>query len=748
MARRTFQPTAVTANAKVRIDLLVGGGPASVLLASDNSSVAGGILTADGTGVLPAVLGPDDVDVLYQRVLVSGTPSGNIITLGAAPLAADSGTYATATVFQGSGGTDDQAAALQATVDGMTVGGKLTGELRVKGVVRLSAGLTLDGGYTAVTDSGNWTAGLAEPFRLVVEGALKPDAAVPVGVTARGMYSPSFDVRFYGGGSGRTVTDAAISASSSTLTSATAAFVAADVGRMVRVEGAGTSGEAPMIARIASRTNATTVVLDDTATTAVTGARCAIRTIGLHVADLIHADFSAQGRDYAGTLLYGDGEQQSGDDIITQSVLRAVRALSCGQAIALKHVQGGFGAILDVWDSNCADGSVITDAADLQIVHWENYSPSTQTSGLVLDRVFNLAASSIALGDNPSQSILKVVGGDGNVFDRLYLTSNAATKVGLDLVEASSCTIGTVQTDRCSVGVRIRGGAGVGITIRKHLSLTGDTVGTRVAAGPTTSYMQMVDIGGYWNYTGSQAVLVDSSVTGGRVKVHGQVDSTVNQTGGSGIKTVDCQSASVVLDVAGLTQVTSNGTVAAGVGHVTAANLLGLAQARLGNGPAPTEFPVVRVGTGYATDIANTTTATDIVTYTIPGNLLAAGATFRVRASGTFDNIATSGAFVWALKHGTQDVFWRNPSYGSAQTGAIWSIDATVVYRTVGASATAVGLTTYYSTVTGETAAAKQRTSTTVNTTVDQALHLVIAMATANAGNAIHVDTATIERLA
>lgn len=92
---------------------------------------------------------------------------------------------------------------------------------------------------------------------------------------------PSVYLEFKGSGL-RTVTDGAITAASTTLTSATAAFVAADVGRLIVVVGAGASGT-DLITRIASRTNATTVVLADAASTTVASAA----TVRISPADVL-----------------------------------------------------------------------------------------------------------------------------------------------------------------------------------------------------------------------------------------------------------------------------------------------------------------------------------------------------------------------------------------------------------------------------------------------------------------------------
>ena len=71
---------------------------------------------------------------------------------------------------------------------------------------------------------------------------------------------------------GRVVSDATMGPSTTTLTSATAGFVASDAGRRIVVAGAGASGD-PLMTTIAAVTNATTVTLDQASVGAVSGVR-------------------------------------------------------------------------------------------------------------------------------------------------------------------------------------------------------------------------------------------------------------------------------------------------------------------------------------------------------------------------------------------------------------------------------------------------------------------------------------------
>lgn len=96
--------------------------------------------------------------------------------------------------------------------------------------------------------------------------------------SAVGAAGDVFNVTSYGAlGDGRQVLDAAITGSSTTLTSATANFVAGDVGKYVVITGAGTSG-LDFSTTIASRTNSTTVVLAAAAVTTVSAKECTIGT--------------------------------------------------------------------------------------------------------------------------------------------------------------------------------------------------------------------------------------------------------------------------------------------------------------------------------------------------------------------------------------------------------------------------------------------------------------------------------------
>lgn len=83
-----------------------------------------------------------------------------------------------------------------------------------------------------------------------------------------------FNVRSYGAlGDGKCVTDGAMTNGSATLTSATAAFTTADIGKVIQVKGAAATGVTSLVTTIQAFTNSTTVTLTAAAATTVTGAQ-------------------------------------------------------------------------------------------------------------------------------------------------------------------------------------------------------------------------------------------------------------------------------------------------------------------------------------------------------------------------------------------------------------------------------------------------------------------------------------------
>lgn len=120
-----------------------------------------------------------------------------------------------------------------------------------------------------------YDSGTGKWVNTTVSSAILPD---PLEAVVEDMGGAVYNAKAYGA-SGDVVylTDAAINASATLLTSASASFTSADVGKAVVVAGAGAAGVA-LVTTIASRVSATQVNLTASASTSVTGARATYGT--------------------------------------------------------------------------------------------------------------------------------------------------------------------------------------------------------------------------------------------------------------------------------------------------------------------------------------------------------------------------------------------------------------------------------------------------------------------------------------
>lgn len=125
----------------------------------------------------------------------------------------------------------------------------------------------------------------ANGVRVSFNNSVRNGLAAPVsgGIEVADQVESSRDSGLWKAG-GRGVTDAAITIGTNTLTSATAAFTASDVGRTVLVYGAAAAGGV-LNSFVQSVTNATTAVLNTNASTTVAAAICAI---GANTGDGLH----------------------------------------------------------------------------------------------------------------------------------------------------------------------------------------------------------------------------------------------------------------------------------------------------------------------------------------------------------------------------------------------------------------------------------------------------------------------------
>ena len=171
--------------------------------------------------------------------------------------------------------------------------GAAFGQIPLVGAAGAGAGVALSSTDASVTNSrpptgsaGGDLVGSTYPNPVVarVNGTAVPSApAAGTALTATssstaawtGTMSGSwiFNVAAYGAvGDGKLVTDGAMTATSTTLTSATASFTAGDVGKAVMVKGAASSTVSTLVTTITGFTNSTTVTLGAVAVTTVTSA--------------------------------------------------------------------------------------------------------------------------------------------------------------------------------------------------------------------------------------------------------------------------------------------------------------------------------------------------------------------------------------------------------------------------------------------------------------------------------------------
>ena len=254
-----------------------------------------------------------------------------------------------------------------------------------------------------------------------------------------------FDVTAYGArGDGQVVTDGAMSSGSAVLTSATAAFTSADVGKAVLVKGAGGAGVTTLVTTIASRQSATQVTLSATnasggavsgalvmwATDDTTAVQSAINAATTHAqahgAATVYVPVAPNGRFYgiAGALVTGGSTL--GNAQLTLPVIAAT-----ANKVVLTFEGQSDGAALQHWQQTVPQMSGST------LVSFKVHASSSAQIALI-----NAAGNSCVLG-GPSQP-----GGYGvapGVFSNMHvairglsiLTTHSANGLTLTAVDLS-----------------------------------------------------------------------------------------------------------------------------------------------------------------------------------------------------------------------------------------------------------------------------------------------------------------------
>lgn len=303
--------------------------------------------------------------------------------------------------------------------------------------------------------------------------------------------------------------------------------------------------------------------------------------IGLLAEDLDLADLGVSGTKFAGTVLYADASADK-TKRIRSTKIREVYASDCGQAIFWRGIEA-FGSFEFIWDRNCKHGTVFKDCADTTIKYFENFSPATQDVGLLFDECNMFSVGILSLGDRPQQALVKIIGGDFGSIQKIRVSGRPdketlpTSPIGLQLLNVHSINIDDLLTFRCRIGLDV---VGSNCQIKMHQSMTGD-VNPLVIEGTPQFPNPRVNIGVLYRFHHRESVKVLDSVKGGAVHLHGDIYD-MNIDGVDGLYAIDCRSAEVVLNVAGLTQ-EPRARLLGAIYHPKPENIRGVAEARLGN---------------------------------------------------------------------------------------------------------------------------------------------------------------------
>jgi hypothetical protein len=362
----------------------------------------------------------------------------------------------------------------------------------------------------------------------------------------------------------------------------------------------------------------------------------------IDVYNLHQPDLSIEAINFAGTALHADTYVGSTLDVtrrIRGGKVTKLHVSNCGRTLYWRGIEA-FGSFEHVWDNNCVNGSYIGFCADMELTHYESYSPNSQTVGLTLEGCNNFNGGVITLGDRASDCLLKVVGNTadptGAVFssdlgsiNRIRATcfqpSGVTSYNGVKFVDVHSAVIDNISTAKSLVGVRITGS---NVFIKKHHSYTGDSTAL-IVEGDAYNAAPIVEVGAHYRVTAGTPITLASSLAGGVVKVNGHIESNIFSAGGASSGYAITSASTGVLDLLGLT-VDSPGSLAGITNHtgtIRNSNVVGGA---------------LVVGKTQVV-VSNTTTATTVAgPYTIPAGSVAAGTAYRIKASGTVDNDASA----------------------------------------------------------------------------------------------------------
>jgi len=338
------------------------------------------------------------------------------------------------------------------------------------------------------------------------------------------------------------------------------------------------------------------------------------------------------------------------------------------------------------------------------------------------------------------------------------------TSDGLKLIGVQGITIAQLETARAVAGLHVIGGGGIGIRVLKHVSITSDAY-PLVIEGGTTGRPRVEVSADYRYHLGYSADLRSGLLSGADIRLSGYIEGAHTGDGGtSGKYVARSASSAAVLDVAGLHQKALSG--ANGFIDPATVTLRGLPVARLDNQiPASGQlyqtdgsggFTLISTPGGGAVGVmsvltsdavvTNTTTETALLTYTVPGNSVAIGTTYRVHCSGTVAQGVSTGSLTFRLRYGGTAGSSIGNSVVVAQVGSAttrsFSFQYDITFRGSGSSVTVAVGTTYFAPGSSGTIASE---TASLSTTTDRDLVFSCVWATADPTNVVTAIQGTVE---
>lgn len=357
-------------------------------------------------------------------------------------------------------GAAGDTAAITAAITAMTTAGKVTGTAETvrSSYARINAATTINLGYT---DTGaSWSTVSHEKVRLRLD--ILPDANLGAALTIKGGYNCELDINVLGGGNRATVTDAATTNGSTTVTSVAAVTGGLKAGAIVEISGAGYTPEGTteslQVSVRSVNTGANTFVVSEAAFATLTGATMIWMDVAVRLEDHLGLTWRIQGKAYDGCVLAGDATDDSTKRIRGLCGPNQLNGEGVGKTIFWKSMEA-HGSMGTIWGSS-ATPDYFGSCADIHVDHFEGgvYDQTiTPQCYLILDRCNELNDWSLSFGDRATEALIKIIGGDVGRFSQIRCTTYQcqATATTTNGSATLTAVVATVLTPR--VGSLITG---------------------------------------------------------------------------------------------------------------------------------------------------------------------------------------------------------------------------------------------------------------------------------------------------